>query len=105
MTMTTNYSTADRDTLQKSLEAIFPYVCVTRSTLGGEIHASLIITVSMDPKNEWINGILHNSRYSMFSVDAGKIERFSGYGTPKLRKSNVKTMSDVTQKLTDWAEA
>ena len=92
----------DRDTLAASLKATFPVSSVNRSTLGGEQNASLIVKVSLDPKEEWINGIFHNSRYAMFSVGGGKIEMFSYNKTAKFRKANASSVEEAISRLRVW---
>jgi hypothetical protein len=92
----------DRDTLAASLNATFPVSSVVRSTLGGEQNASLIVKVSLDPKEEWINGIFHNSRYAMFSVGGGKIEMFSYSKTVKFRKANASHIEEAISRLRAW---
>ena len=93
---------ADRDTLAASLKATFPASSVERSTLGGEQNASLIVKVSLDPKEEWINGIFHNSRYAMFSIGGGKIEMFSYSKTVKFRKANASNVEEAISRLRAW---
>lgn len=93
---------ADRDTMAAALNATFPASSVQRSTLGGEQNASLIVKVSLDPKEEWINGIFYNSRYAMFSVGGGKIEMFSYSKTVKFRKSNASSVEEAISRLRAW---
>jgi hypothetical protein len=92
----------DRDTLAASLKATFPASSVNRSTLGGEQNASLIVKVSLDPKEEWINGIFHNSRYAMFSIGGGKIEMFSYSKTVKFRKANASNVEEAISRIRAW---
>ena len=63
--------------LKKGIKA--PYVNVYKSTLGGAHRPSILITVSLDPKDKWDNGILENSRYVKLHYSyAGIIEYISG---------------------------
>jgi len=80
------------------------YVSARLSTLGGENRASTIITVSLDPKSAWTNGVLQNSRYALFSVHPadGTIELFSGSGIPKFRKAQFKTPAEAVAKIEAW---
>lgn len=50
----------------------FPYVRAHVSTLGGEDRASVLVTVSLDPKETWSNGILENSRYAKLAFHSGR---------------------------------
>ena len=92
----------DRETLAASLAATFPVSSVQRSTLGGDQNASLIVKLSLDTKEEWINGIFHNSRYAMFSIGGGKIEMFSYSKTVKFRKANANSVEEAISRLRAW---
>jgi hypothetical protein len=89
--------------VQDALSKVFPYVNVSRMTLGGEDRASIYINVSKQPKDAWNNKIFQNSPFAQFSLQAdGTLERFCGYNTPKLRKSKVKDIQHMIAKLTEW---
>jgi len=93
---------AAKDFLLRHL-AEFPYVNGQVSTLGGEHRAAVMLTVSLDPKDSWKNGILQNSRYGQFSVDyTGAVEHFSGYGLGNMRKSKAKSVTDAGRKLREF---
>ncbi len=68
-----------------------PYVKAYVSSLGGEERSSVMVTVSLDPRDTWTNGILENSRYAKFAFHPGRtpdevrFEHFSGHGIPKIR--------------------
>jgi len=96
-------STEDKTKLVELLNGIFPYYYVERSTLGGEEYASLIVKVSLDPKEQWINGIYHNSRYAMFHIGKGKVELFSQSKTEKFRKCNSKSIEEAANKIIAWS--
>jgi hypothetical protein len=81
-------------------ELKFPYTNLYISTLGGEHRPSVMITVSLDDKAKWQNGILENSRHGKFHLRYdGTLEMISGYGIDKLRKSKVKSVEDVYKKI------
>lgn len=71
------------------------------STLGGVENVSILVTVSLDKKETWHNGILQNSRWAMFHIqNTGKIE--SNYGSADFkgfRASTAKTFAHVCLKL------
>src|SRR5690606_4929706 len=97
------------------------------STLGGAARASLLFTISLDPRQDWNNGILENSRYSKFhlsfekdkwvleQITRNKVEKLRKYSTPDFRKmvqklqalpgalggANLRNNSSVDQD--DWA--
>lgn len=82
------------------LRDVFPYVNGYVSTLGGEHNASVLLTVSLDSKERWINGILENSRYAKLHLATdGTLEKISGNQTPKLRKSKVKSAEHAARKI------
>ncbi len=82
----------------------FPYVHVQHSTLGGAENVAILLTISLDPKHTWANGILHNSRYAMIHIDNdGRVEQFSGYQI-KLRKFTAKNMAQVIDKINNIKE-
>ena len=76
------------------------------STLGGVDRASIMLTVSLDPRSQWVNGILHNSRYAMFRLDRnGTIENFShGFRRPvkRMRKSRATSLPDAVSKINKY---
>jgi hypothetical protein len=88
------------------------YLDVTYSDLGGKDRASLIVKGSLEHKEQWINGILHNAQYSMFRIDWNNsknryvIEQFSrNHLLSKFRKcSTAKTLADVAQKIVAYFE-
>ena len=69
---------------------------------GGSGNMHVIIKLSLDPKNEWTNGILQNSDWQMISIEqkSGKIS--SDYGTFKFRKTNFKNSADAIKKINTW---
>jgi hypothetical protein len=70
------------------------------STLGGVDNVSIILKLSLDPKESWQNGILHNSRYGMFHIcNTGKVECFSGESFRGFRSSTAKTFAHVILKI------
>ena len=97
-------SVEDKVELVELLEGVFPHYYVERSNLGGEENASLIVKVSLDPPEEWINGIYHNSRYAMFHIGAGKVWLFSQSKTEKFRKCNAKSVEEAVNKIIAWRD-
>ena len=49
--------------------SIFPYSHSYVSTLGGEVRASILITIGLDKPSTWSNGIFENSRYVRFNIE------------------------------------
>lgn len=103
----TAYSEADRAKLQAELQKAFPYANVTRSTLGGENRASLLITVSADKRETWSHGILENSRYAKFHLSNRKVECISRNRRYWLaaRKSTVRDVNHAATKIIAWSPA
>jgi hypothetical protein len=82
-----------------------PVINAQVSTLGGADRASIMVTLSLDPQEEWFNGILHNSRYMMFRIDRnGRLEQFSLGHTikKKMRKTFGKTQKDIIDKMNKY---
>ena len=75
------------------------YKKVRISILGGKENSALIVTVSLDKKNNWAYGILQNSRYYHFDIDRnGIVENFSGsYKVKKIRKKRVKSLKEAVE--------
>jgi hypothetical protein len=81
---------------------IFPYINCYVSTLGGQDRPTIMLTVSLDKKENWANGILQNSKYANFHIDyMGKVEYFSGRLTNKVRKFNAKNIDNLIKKLNE----
>lgn len=94
---------AVRTAVEAKLKA--PYVSVGGiSKLGGATRQSFGVTVSLDPKEKWSNGILENSRYAKFMVwmHDSSIEMISGHGTAKFRKARFKNADDAASKFVKW---
>jgi hypothetical protein len=82
-----------------------PYVNAYYSTLGGDENVSVLLTISLDEKSKWANGILENSRYGKFHIyKNGTIEHFSGFKMLKFRKAKAKSQDDVIDKLNKHIE-
>lgn len=86
-----------------------PYVGGYVSTLGGAQNASILMTISVDPKESWPNHILENSTYAKLHLtNDGVLKVISGYvkrpgGAPgriQFRKSRVKDLPGAIAKLT-----
>jgi hypothetical protein len=73
------------------------YKHVHISTLGGKENISILIQLSLDKKETWNNGILHNSRYYFFHIhNNGIIENFANsYKVKHIRKKTVKTLQQA----------
>ena len=100
----------DRAAVNKYLKSHIkaPYVYSEVSTLGGVARASAMVKVSLDPKENWYNGILQNSRYFMISIGRdGTLEQFSKSFqiSAKLRKSQVKSLPDAVAKINRYIES
>ncbi len=75
-------------------------------SLGRDDKATIYLTISLDPKDKWSNGIIENSRYFKLSLQRnGEMELFSG-GTRKLRfrKTKAKNIDDAILKLNKYCD-
>lgn len=81
-----------------------PFVKAYVSELGGSERASVMITIGLDPRESWRNGILENSRYAKLSYSGGRLYQHSGHGTVKFRK--IATGPEkVVDKLNAWIQS
>lgn len=90
--------------LHDEMSKVVPFVSIKKSTLGGPEHATLMLAVSLEPKDKWENGIFENSQYARFSVEGdGEIKQFSPFrGKDKFRKTMVKDLDSAIQKIVDY---
>ncbi len=83
-----------------------PYVNAYFSTLGGEDRVSILLTISMEEKSEWSNGILENSKYSKFHLHKNgtveQITRSHKLRENKFRKIKVKTQQQIIDKINNY---
>jgi hypothetical protein len=97
----------------KSVIALFqnqikaPYTYTQISTLGGKDRASVIIKISLDPKNSWSNSIFENSRYFMIHLSRnGEMEMFHRYyKLGKMRKTKVTSLKQAIEKINKYIES
>lgn len=95
------FAESEDSKLLASKLGFFPYVAVSTATLAG--HSSLHVRVSLDPRDQWVNGIYFNSRHSIFTIRDGKIEQIARhYDLAKFRKSKIKSLDDAAFKLKKW---
>lgn len=84
-----------------------PVKGVSISTLGGQNRPVMLISLSLDPKESWSNGIYENSRYMRFhfSYD-GELYQFTKAHTisDKFRKTRVKTIDEVPAKINAYLQ-
>jgi hypothetical protein len=75
------------------------------TALGGI--PSVFINISLDDRDTWSNGIFQNSRYSQFVIhDDMKLEQMTcHYKLVKYRKSKIKGVNDVVNKIQKWANS
>jgi len=50
----------------------FPFSKIYISTLGGEVNASLMVTVGLDKREDWSHGIFENSRFVRYHIDRNR---------------------------------
>jgi len=75
------------------------YISAKISLIGGRENASIILYLSMDKKESWINGIYHNSRYYIIDISInGDIEVYSrGQNTNKIRKCRKNSIPEAIE--------
>jgi len=93
------------ETFRNGIKA--PFVRVYVSTLGGADRPTIMLTVSLDPKDRWNNDILENSRYfKMAYYPNGTMEAFtqSYKMMSKFRKTKAKSVDDAIAKINKYIE-
>ncbi len=92
------------DAIKEALQDTFAHVDVHHHVLGGI--PSVCINVSLDARDQWSNGILHNSRFSQFIIhDDLKIQQLTKrHDLPKFRKVAVKSPADLAAKVIKWKQ-
>lgn len=98
---------ADVEYVKASIKA--PYLSVKLSTLGGVERASVMISLSIDPKESWVNNIKENSRYANFHIQRARngytAENFSGgihREAGDFRKTTKNTVAELVKKINEW---
>lgn len=90
-----------RDQVEALLVGQLPWVSVAISNLGAA--NSLMIKLSLDHREQWVNGILENSRWGVFAVHQQgsvlKLETVLASGFPKIRKCKVETPQAISDKI------
>ena len=83
-----------------------PVVGSQVSTLGGAARASVMISVSLDPKSKWVNGIYENSRYARWDLSRdGTLEPFHvsyKISGKKMRKQKATSLPDAIARINKW---
>lgn len=85
---------------------VAPHVSGYYTDLGGKENASIMLTISLEPRDTWKYGILENSRYAKFAVHSRneKIEMIVRWKTEKFRKATFSSIEDAAEKLNKWIE-
>ncbi len=100
--------TLDIESVKSRINA--PYVSAHISTLGGYGRASLMMAISLDPKENWANHIFENSNYVRFDLGQDGILNqfvFSVYdksrnrirSIKKFRKTIVQSVDEMIAKI------
>lgn len=81
-----------------------PLVNARVSQLGGPSNAVAMVTIGLDPRHTWVNGIFENSRYGRFTIDPrdGTIEMFVSSKVGKFRKARFTTPEQAVAKIAKW---
>jgi len=92
--------------LEQKLKA--PFVRARVSALGGPERASVLLTVSLDPRESWVNGIIENSRLMRFHIGGeGVIEQHVHFSReiPKFRKTRFSYADEAVLKLSRYLQS
>ena len=85
----------------------YPVVYVKFSDLGGINERSLLITISLDKKEDWPNGYIENSRYTRFHYEPNnnnELEQFAKSGIKKFRKSRPVNAIEAANKIKKYLD-
>lgn len=95
---------ASARSLLQEMENVVPFARVVVSRLGGPSRYSLMAVFSLDPKSEWQNGIIENSRMGRISVSQdGEIELFQrSPGVGKFRRTRVNSLDLAAKKISQY---
>ena len=86
------------DRLKTELKS--PFISVKISTIGGNENVAILVAMSIEPKENWTNGIFSNSNYRRFDIsNNGITENFINSEMPKVRKFTAKTVDDLIIRL------
>ena len=96
--------------IKKGLKNAVPYLDdIGYSTLGGKDRISILGKISLDPKKEWPNGIMQNSRWGLIhffpdgTLDTIRMSGWRSYEerkkVPILRKSKNKTLKQAIDRM------
>ena len=87
--------------LKEKINANYKHLQV--SSLGGKENSALLVTISLDKKEDWYNGILQNSKYYMFHIDRlGNVENFNrSHEVKQVRKKKVNTLDEAIRYIND----
>lgn len=87
--------------VKTALEAVVPYVSASYSDLGGADRAAIMVCLSLDARETWVNNIRENSRLMHLSIRGNKVEQFSLQfrASKRFRKATVKTMPEAIAKI------
>ncbi len=92
------------ENIKNSIIAEYKYIKI--STLGGRENTAIILTISLDKKEDWANGILENSRYYKIDIDInGTVENFTAsYKVKKIRKRKVESLNEAIKYINEKLE-
>jgi len=78
-----------------------PFVKVRISTITVPSEALLMVSLSLDPQNEWANRVYENSRFLKFSLSRdGRLHNFASWSRKaNMRKQQYKTPEDAVKKI------
>ena len=94
----------ESDAILQGLKEMIPYSNAHVSALGGAERASILLTISFDPREQWKNGYIENSNYCRFHwLHDGTLYNFAGYNrnkdAPKFRKCKAAEVAAVLSKI------
>ena len=102
---TSESAVAECEKIKQGVKA--PVVNATSSPLGGMERPSILITVILQPKDEWANGIVHNAKYVRFHLNfTGTLEQVaSNQVKQRMRKTRVDSVEEAIEDINRFLQA
>jgi hypothetical protein len=97
------YDASSVNEFVKKMNSIYaPYVNGTYITLGSRNNPVVFVSVSLDKRPNWKNGMLEKSHYAKFRIESnGRIEKVSG-NLPNFKKTIVSTSDEAVDKINSY---
>jgi len=96
---------ADKIVKKLEREVKAPFVKAQKSVLGGPQNVSILLKLSLDPRETWPYKIFENSRYMHFHITLPNIIEIFNQShliKTKFRKARAKNVDDIIKKVNTY---